>query len=257
MSVTAKNSTIDRVVPTQHTKWNVSLITNLVALAIFLVSYVTPLFSSQIRSVGLFALSGALTNWLAIHMLFEKVPGLYGSGIIPLRFKEFKASIYELTMKQFFSEVSIGKFFQETSSTTDQKKIMGDIANSLDYDLLYNKLISAIIESPLGGMLSMIGGESFLEPVKPQLIAKMQQAIEEMIGEESFVKLVQEKFQENIDSSSVRYKVEKIINNRLDELTPEMVKEIIQDMIKEHLGWLVIWGGVFGGLIGLFASIVQ
>jgi uncharacterized membrane protein YheB (UPF0754 family) len=160
-------------------------------------------------------------------------------------------------MKQFFSEVSIGKFFQETSSTTDQKKIMGDIANSLDYDLLYNKLISAIIESHLGGMLSMIGGESFLEPVKPQLIAKMQQAIEEMIGEESFVKMVQEKFQENIDSSSVRYKVEKIINNRLDELTPEMVKEIIQDMIKEHLGWLVIWGGVFGGLIGLFASIVQ
>ncbi|MCU7375947.1 hypothetical protein PEC18_35415 [Paucibacter sp. O1-1] len=36
-------------------------------------------------TIGLFALSGAITNWLAIHMLFEKVPGLYGSGVVPSR----------------------------------------------------------------------------------------------------------------------------------------------------------------------------
>ena len=37
-------------------------------------------------NTGLFALSGAITNWLAIYMLFERVPGLYGSGVIPLHF---------------------------------------------------------------------------------------------------------------------------------------------------------------------------
>ena len=42
---------------------------------------------------GLFALSGGLTNWLAIHMLFERIPFLYGSGVIPERFEDFKQGI--------------------------------------------------------------------------------------------------------------------------------------------------------------------
>ena len=46
-------------------------------------------------------------------------------------------------------------------------------------------------------------------------------------------------------------RIEGIVRQRLDELTPERVKEIVEDMIRQHLDWLVVWGGVFGGLIGL------
>ena len=56
-------------------------------------------------SIGMFAISGSVTNWLAVHMLFERVPGLYGSGIIVIRFKEFKTSIYTLIMNQFLKHV--------------------------------------------------------------------------------------------------------------------------------------------------------
>ncbi|MCR4292049.1 MAG: DUF445 domain-containing protein, partial [Candidatus Kuenenia sp.] len=68
---------------------NKSLLTNLIAGIVFLVSYFYPSFfgKTAIVHASLFALSGALTNWVAIHMLFEKVPGLYGSGIITLRFE--------------------------------------------------------------------------------------------------------------------------------------------------------------------------
>ena len=52
--------------------------------------------------LGSFALSGGLTNWLAIHMLFEKVPILYGSGVIPERFEDFKQGIRELILTEFF-----------------------------------------------------------------------------------------------------------------------------------------------------------
>ncbi len=45
-----------------------------------------------------------------------------------------------------------------------------------------------------------------------------------------------------------------IIDQRLNELTPQLIKEIAQKMIKENLGWLVILGGVFGGLIGLVSA---
>ena len=65
---------------------------------------------------GLFALSGGLTNWLAIHMLFEKVPLLYGSGVIPDRFEEFKQGIKELILTEFFSLSSINNFLESKVS---------------------------------------------------------------------------------------------------------------------------------------------
>ena len=58
--------------------WNKSSVTNLVAASVVGISYVSPFYKEQLLGVGLFSLSGALTNWLAVHMLFEKIPGLYG-----------------------------------------------------------------------------------------------------------------------------------------------------------------------------------
>ena len=57
---------------------NKSSLTNLISLMIILFGHYSPIYKEQILSIGYFALSGAVTNWLAIHMLFEKVPGLYG-----------------------------------------------------------------------------------------------------------------------------------------------------------------------------------
>ena len=72
---------------------NKSVATNFLAFAAILAGYLI-LDSTQILFMtGLFALSGSITNWLAIHMLFEKVPLLYGSGIIPNKFEEFKMGI--------------------------------------------------------------------------------------------------------------------------------------------------------------------
>ena len=66
---------------------NKSMITNLIALVTVLAGYLGE--QPIVFTMGLFALSGAITNWLAVHMLFEKVPLLYGSGVIPARFEEF------------------------------------------------------------------------------------------------------------------------------------------------------------------------
>ena len=47
---------------------------------------------------GLFGFAGGVTNWLAITMLFDEVPGLYGSGIIPKQFKQIKATMKTMIM---------------------------------------------------------------------------------------------------------------------------------------------------------------
>ena len=63
---------------------NKSFLTNLISAIVFGASYVMPEFVGRqaLMMASLFALSGALTNWLAVYMLFERIPGLYGSGII-------------------------------------------------------------------------------------------------------------------------------------------------------------------------------
>ena len=88
-------------------KINKSFTTNLLALLTILLGHLSPIYQDQILSIGYFALSGAITNWLAIYMLFEKVPGLYGSGVIPNRFEDFKKGIHSLIMGQFFTKQNI------------------------------------------------------------------------------------------------------------------------------------------------------
>ena len=76
-----------------------SLLTNLISVLLCVAGYVLPgLTGELVLNAGLYAFSGAITNWMAIYMLFEKVPGFYGSGVIPERFTEFRAGIRLMIM---------------------------------------------------------------------------------------------------------------------------------------------------------------
>lgn len=233
-----------------HPLFNKSSVTNLVALGVMVLGYFTPVAGQQLIQMGLFALSGALTNWLAIHMLFEKVPGLVGSGIIPNKFNEFKTGIHELIMDQFFTKENITKFLDSSDAAIH----LDPVIDAIDYDLLFDKLIKAIESSPLAAMLTMLGGTKALDPVKPTFKQKMRDALLDFSRHDDFQATLKHALAGDMASDTIVAKVNSIVTGRLEELTPDMVKNIIQNMIRTHLGWLVVWGGVFGGLIGLAAS---
>ncbi|TKB46301.1 DUF445 family protein [Thalassotalea mangrovi] len=233
---------------------NKSYITNTIALGLALVGY----FLSQdiLFSVGVFALSGAVTNVLAIHMLFERVPLLYGSGVIPSQFEEFKRAIANMMMTQFFTDENIDKFL----SQGDGQAVHFDFSNviqKVDLEPAFNSLVQTIEESSFGSMLAMFGGSEALQPLKQPFIDKMQTSLLNISEQDAFNELVREQLEQPNVIRGMREKVEAIINQRLDELTPQMVKDIIQQMIHKHLGWLVVWGGVFGGLIGLVVALLS
>ena len=226
--------------------FNKSLTTNLVALVIIAIGYTTPVYSEIIYMTGLFALSGGVTNWLAIHMLFEKVPFFYGSGVIPSRFKEFKLGIKQLVMNEFFTPENIETFMGKQSEA-----FATDMKDAIDFDLVFAGLVEAIEGSPMGSMLGMLGGKKALEPLKEPVTLKLQEIMLEMKDTASAAS------EEQSLTSSLLLRVEQIVDQRLDELTPVQVKNIIQEMIRKHLGWLVVWGGAVGGFIGLGVSIIQ
>lgn len=243
-----------------------SLTTNLTAIAFAVAGFfLDGPVGAAILSVGLFAFSGALTNWLAIHMLFEKVPGFYGSGVIPARFEDFKEGIHQLIMRQFFTRENVVRFFESGGKDGDSTHSGPDLAplvDSLNLDPAFEALKTAVVESQFGGALAMFGGAPALDAIKPDFESKMRPAIKEIVAAPEFREklsalLVGGESENPAEHSELLDRVNLIVEKRLAELAPKMVKEIIQQMIREHLGWLVVWGGVCGGLIGLAASFVQ
>ena len=222
---------------------NKSLITNLLAILIIFVGYLYQEDYQFIIITGVFALSGSITNWLAIHMLFEKIPLLYGSGVILDKFEDIKLGIKNLILQELFTETQINNFLLDNKVTSSDA-----IINKIDFDKVFIGLVEAIEGSQLGGMLAMVGGRKALDPLKDPFTKKLKIIIEDFVTENT-------SSDNNLDTTaSLLLKIENILDARLADLSPEDIKLIIQKMIKEHLGWLVVWGGFFGGLLGLLLS---
>ncbi|MFA7083335.1 MAG: DUF445 domain-containing protein [Arcobacteraceae bacterium] len=234
---------------------NKSLVANFLAFILSLVGFL--INNELLFMVGLFALSGALTNAIAVYMLFEKVPFLYGSGVVENRFAQFKEGIHGLMMNEFFTKENLQRFFEEEVSSSKSSFNLTPILEKTDFTPAFESLKTAVIESPFGGMLGMFGGVAALEPLKEPFINKLQASIVQISKNESFQNALHESLGNSNISDDIYEKVSSIVNKRLDELTPKMVKEIIQKMIKEHLGWLVVWGAVFGGVIGVVSTFVM
>lgn len=228
---------------------NKSLLTNLISAAICVTGFLLPEHPAKpfVVSAGLFSLSGAITNWLAVHMLFEKVPGLYGSGVIVDRFQEFKQGIHGLVMENFFTEEN----FKQFADAALHQSISSETIDSIvDMDQVFDGFLDVIAKSKFGSMLAMVGGLKALEPLRAPFKIEFEARLTKIIEELDLT-------QSDMQFEKFRPTVENLVKGKLDQLEPEEVKTILEKIIREHLGWLVVWGGVFGGLIGLLAALAQ
>lgn len=229
---------------------NKSFLTNLISAVVFGASYVIPEFAGRnaLMRASLFALSGALTNWLAVYMLFERIPGLYGSGIIALRFDQFKESIRSLIMENFFTRENFVKVTQNTLPHTIQPELVLD---KIDFDKVFRGFVGVIKNSSFGGMFTFFGGEKVIEPMREPFKKEFERQASEILRNVDVASVLQKE----TDFEIFRSKIAAMVDATVNELTPQRVKEIVEEMMRTHLGWLVVWGGVFGALIG-FISVV-
>jgi uncharacterized membrane protein YheB (UPF0754 family) len=231
--------------------FNKANFSHLIALIFCIVGYYWP--QHVIFNIGVFALSGSITNALAVHMLFERVPGLYGSGVIPNQFEEFKQGIYHMIMQQFFNVDNLSRFFDENKTEFVN---FDEIIEQIDLSPAFNGFVELILNSQFGGMLNMFGGAKVLESFRQPFLDKLKIEVTQIAHGPTFQAAVLHKMRAAMDTNLIHEKVSSIIQNRLDELTPNMVKNIVADMIQKHLGWLVVWGAVFGGAIGGVVSLI-
>ena len=237
---------------------NKSLITNLVAVLAMAIGWFAAL--PWLWTTGLFAFSGAITNWLAVHMLFEKVPLLYGSGVIPARFSEIKVALHQLVMEQFFSTQNLQRLAGgNTAAAADSPAVqlkLAPVIEAIDLSPAFAALLDTVQQSSLGGMLAMFGGPAMLQPLEQPFVTKLRASLIELADSPEVQAQLQQQLVSGDNISQLQPKIALLVQARLDELTPQLVKELIQQLIQQHLGWLVVWGGVFGGVIGLVSALL-
>ena len=225
---------------------NKTLTTNSVAAVILLSSFIESPYQNILFNIGVFALSGSLTNNLAVYMLFEKIPLIYGSGVVQNNFNQFKVAIKGLVLEEFFNRDNILNLASNMKTHNAD-----DISHFIDPNKIFDEFVEAIESSPLSGMLTMVGGSRALEPLRTPIAEKFSKLVLEV--EQN----IKEKSLDMIRDDNFFLDIESLIDSRLEQLTPKYVKEIISKMIYQHLGWLVVWGGIVGGIVGLVVSLIR
>ena len=226
-----------------------------------------------ILSAGLFGFSGGITNWLAVKMLFDRIPGLIGSGVIPARFREIRRKIKDIILEHFFDEEYLRRFFAENQQDIDWSRYIkssnGDrspVASFVEQQWekltgaeviqpMIDEQIDKLSESSVGGFLMMVGMDNVRPAVNrfvSAFVASMQErvlaAAEKVSAADLQIELDAERVVEDI-----RAQVEPLLEKKLEELHSGDVKRMLEDVIRSHLGWLIVWGNVFGGAIGILA----
>mmetsp|Transcript_12436 Transcript_12436/g.14286 ORF Transcript_12436/g.14286 Transcript_12436/m.14286 type:complete len:324 (+) Transcript_12436:164-1135(+) len=217
-----------------------------------------PEYTKFILSAGMFSFAGGITNWLAIKMLFDRVPFLIGSGVIAREFKGIRASVKHAIMEMFFDSEFLEEYLGVRANEIVHKlDIKGMIKHSLSHEKVYPILLEKLEEAKKGkkaysAMLRMAskfspkGMDGLVKASRP-LMAKLASEIVPVI-----VKNVN--IAELVDIELIETEIDKLMTEKLELLTPELTKELLERVIREHLGWLVVWGNVFGGLIGVISQ---
>ena len=134
------------------------------------------MINSQLKTIGFYALSGALTNWLAVIMLFDKLPFVYGSGVIPRQFQKFKQGIKHMILTQFFNDDYIEKYL--IKSVIMDHNFLTELVNKINYDVLFNSFVDTVMDSQFGSLVeTFLGGRNAIESVRENFKEKLKKTL--------------------------------------------------------------------------------
>ena len=184
--------------------------------------------------VGIGAMIGWITNYIAIKMLFRPYKEMNFlffkmQGLIPKRRSEIAVSIADTVQKELIS--------------------LKDITNSLNADELEEKMgavIDKILEEKLESeitkkfpMLAMFLSDEIINKIKSMIKTSILE------NKETIINMFTSYLEEKVD-------FKKIIIENVEAFSLEKLEEITYSLAKKELKHIEVIGAILGGIIGIF-----
>ena len=212
-------------------KGNISNVATFVVMCLGIVlhiSFRTFVPWKYLLSFGLFGFAGGFTNWLAVKMLFDRIPGLAGSGVIPRQFKAIRMTVKNTIMKTFFDAEYLDNYLSTHAKSFLGKidlgaKIRAVLDNPETDALIVTKLQEASAK-PEGAMLGMAAGfvpggiPGMVPMLKPMLLGFADEMAQKLVDSFNPSEVI------NIDQ--IRQQIDDLMTEKLQQLTPEIVKKV-------------------------------
>lgn len=184
--------------------------------------------------VGIGAMIGWITNYVAIKMLFRPYKeinfGLFKiQGLIPKRKHEIAISIADTVQKELIS-------LKDVTSTLDGEELEARMGNMID------KILDEKLEGELTKkfpMLAMFMSEDMLKKIKNMIKASILE------NKDTIIEMFSNYLEEKVSFRDI------IITN-VDGFSLEKLENITYSLAKKELKHIEVVGAILGGIIGFF-----
>ncbi len=179
------------------------------------------------------ALTGWITNYLAIKMLFhprKKINVLFFSiqGIFPKRQQVLAERLGQIVSRELFSFKDIKEHFTSTATATEINKVLDEKLE----DFMENKLKATM------PMLKMFLNNDLKNKIKNTLHEEFRNILPEILAKYT------DKLEKDID-------VENIVFQKVAAFSSEKLENILFSIMKKEFKFIEILGGILGFFIGL------
>lgn len=184
--------------------------------------------------VGIGAMIGWITNYVAIKMLFRPYKeinfGLFKiQGLIPKRKHEIAVSIADTVQKELIS-------LKDVTSSLDGEELEIRMGNMID------KILDAKLEGELVKkfpMLAMFMSDDMLRKIKSMIKTSILE------NKDTIIEMFSNYLEEKVDFREI------IIKN-VDGFSLEKLEDITYSLARRELKHIEVVGAVLGGIIGFF-----
>ena len=184
--------------------------------------------------VGIGAMIGWITNYVAIKMLFRPYKeinfGLFKiQGLIPKRKHEIAISIADTVQKELIS-------LKDVTSTLDGEELEARMGNMID------KILDEKLEGELTKkfpMLAMFMSEDMLKKIKNMIKTSILE------NKDTIIEMFSNYLEEKVSFRDI------IITN-VDGFSLEKLEDITCSLAKKELKHIEVVGAILGGIIGFF-----
>ncbi|WP_462351007.1 DUF445 domain-containing protein [Fusobacterium varium] len=184
--------------------------------------------------VGIGAMIGWITNYVAIKMLFRPYKEInFGvfkiQGLIPKRKHEIAISIADTVQKELIS-------LKDVTSTLDGEELEARMGNMID------KILDEKLEGELTKkfpMLAMFMSEDMLKKIKNMIKTSILE------NKDTIIEMFSNYLEEKVSFRDI------IITN-IDGFSLEKLEDITYSLAKKELKHIEVVGAILGGIIGFF-----